>query len=271
MLSNIITSGISVSIANVLTNPIDTIKTRLQLQKIKEQHSKKGIWQTGVQIVRNEGVVYLYNGVGASVVRGLVFGGLRMGMYEPIKTALFKESTATLSEKIIAGSLSGGGAALVSSPLEMIKTNLQSSNRTRNSMDVVRQIYSKHGLTGMWAGSVPGIIRSCLLTASQCATYDEVKNTLISKAEFKDGVLLHLMASMTSGILTTTVTNPIDVVKTHMFVSRGEYTGLLDCFKSIAKNDGFQGFMKGWTATYARLGPQTVIMFVVTEQLKKYI
>jgi hypothetical protein len=32
---------------------------------------------------------------------------------------------------------------------------------------------------------------------------------------------------------------------------------------------GLAGFWRGWLANYARLGPQTVVTFLVVEQLRK--
>lgn len=66
-------------------------------------------------------------------------------------------------------------------------------------------------------------VRASLLTASQCATYDEAKQLLLARSGLPDSLLLHLMASMATGLVTTTVTNPADVVKTRMFV--GEQGG----------------------------------------------
>ena len=36
----------------------------------------------------------------------------------------------------------------------------------------------------------------------------------------------------------------------------------------ILRNDGPKGFFKGWVANFARLGPQTVITFIVCERLR---
>mgnify|MGYP001981999411 CR=1 FL=1 len=37
----------------------------------------------------------------------------------------------------------------------------------------------------------------------------------------------------------------------------------------MVRRQGPRGFMRGWTANYLRLGPQTVITFVALEQLRK--
>ena len=64
--------------------------------------------------------------------------------------------------------------------------------------------------------------RAAVLTASQCATYDEVKQTLIKFTGAGDNFGTHLASSMITGLVTTTATAPVDVVKTHMFVGKPE-------------------------------------------------
>ena len=46
------------------------------------------------------------------------------------------------------------------------------------------------------------------------------------------------------------------------------YSGPLHCAKEIIKTEGMRGLFKGWTANYARLGPQTTVIFVVMEQIR---
>lgn len=53
-----------------------------------------------------------------------------------------------------------------------------------------------------------------------------------------------------------------------MFVRGPEAGGPLACAAELLRREGPGGLMKGWSANYARLGPQTVITFVVAEQLR---
>lgn len=73
---------------------------------------------------------------------------------------------------------------------------------------------------------------------------------------WSDGAHVHLAASLVAGLVSTTACNPVDVIKTNMFVSGSRYSGPGDCLRSILAAEGPRGLMKGWTANYARLGPQ---------------
>lgn len=48
-----------------------------------------------------------------------------------------------------------------------------------------------------------------------------------------------------------------------------KYTGPIQCATDIIKHEGARGLFKGWTANYVRLGPQTTVIFVVMEQLRR--
>lgn len=50
-----------------------------------------------------------------------------------------------------------------------------------------------------------------------------MKRGVVGATGWGDGVALHLTSSMIAGLVTTTITNPIDVIKTRMFV--GEWAG----------------------------------------------
>ena len=134
--------------------------------------------------------------------------------------------------------------------------------------------------------------RSAVLTASQCATYDEVKRVIGEYTGMRDGVLLHFTASMLAGLVTTTATNPVDMVKTQLYMDAGGgdgagvtkgagkggaggglrpgLAGAFDALSMIVRKEGVAGLMRGWSANYVRLGPQTVITFVALEKFRAY-
>lgn len=61
---------------------------------------------------------------------------------------------------------------------------------------------------------------------------------------------------------------PLHPGRPALLVGGSEYAGPLDCVAQVYRTQGLAGFMRGWTANYARLGPQTMITFVAAEQLR---
>lgn len=83
-----------------------------------------------------------------------------------------------------------------------------------------------------------------------------------------DGTLTHVAASMLTGLVTTTATAPVDVIKTHMYMHGGRFRGPVHCAAAIVAAEGPGALLKGWVANYARLGPQTLLTFVAVEQMR---
>lgn len=83
----------------------------------------------------------------------------------------------------------------------------------------------------------------------------------------KEGLSAHLGAAMTAGLVTTTVSTPADLVKSVVMNSKPRLQ-ILECVRYIFNKEGIRGFMRGWTANYARLGPHTLITVVTYENLR---
>lgn len=78
------------SIVQICTIPLDTAKVRLQLQKTSlggdaaALPKYRGLLGTVGTIAREEGLAALWKGVIPGLHRQCLFGGLRIGMYEPV-------------------------------------------------------------------------------------------------------------------------------------------------------------------------------------------
>ena len=211
-----------------------------------------------------------------------------------------------MSTKVVAGCASGAFAAALLNPTELIKTRLMADERARGRGEggpgggarvgpyqVMRAVINEKGVAGLWRGSAMSMTRSAVLTASQCATYDEVKRVVTRWTGLSDGVATHFVASMLAGLVTTTATNPVDMIKTQLYMDaspggespggespgggggrskggrfRPGLAGAADAFVAVWRRDGPRGLMRGWGANYLRLGPQTVITFVALEKFR---
>ncbi|GLC72922.1 hypothetical protein PLESTF_001310000 [Pleodorina starrii] len=178
VITELYTSGISVGTANTATNPLDVIKVRLQLARNQLAPGVKppGMVATGLGVVRNEGVAALWSGLGPSLARGFFFGGARLGLYTPIKTIICGETAKpTLEMKVLSGSLSGGLAAAVTSPIELIKTRLQAAGRDptaqKTSMGVIRTVVAQDGVAGLWKGAMPGLVSGAWAWGCGCRAF----------------------------------------------------------------------------------------------------
>ena len=126
---------------------------------------------------------------------------------------------------------------------------------------------------GFYTGFRPCLIRALLLNATQLSTYDSIKHELLDRNYFEEGKSLHFISSFVAGIAVALTTSPFDVVKTRtMNVSptNPKYTGMLDCFQKLLRTEGPLGLYKGVNSQWLRMGPLTMIQFMVWEQFRVY-
>jgi solute carrier family 25 uncoupling protein 8/9 len=277
LVPNVCISGVSVACATATTNPIDVVKVRMQaLNTTNAKNANNNMLQTFRLVFRERGVGGFYVGLTPSLVRATTYGGLRLGLYDPIRRNLASNSEFfgggdenRVTTKLLAGGCSGALAAFTLNPTELVKTRRMKGD----SWQTIRTQVARDGVSSLWRGSSMAASRAALLTASQVAAYGEVKRLWIQMVpNAKDDWMAHVGASAAAGLITTATTNPVDVVKTRMFISgEGKKLSAKEAAMEVVREYGaLRGAMRGFTANYIRLGPQTMVTFVVAEELRKW-
>ncbi|KAG2697255.1 hypothetical protein I3843_07G097200 [Carya illinoinensis] len=269
------TSGLSVAVATGVTHPLDVLKVRLQMQLVGQRGPLTGMGKLFFQVLKNEGTRSMYLGLAPALTRSVLYGGLRLGLYEPSKNVCnWAFGSTNILVKIASGAFSGGIATALTNPVEVLKVRLQMNpNLRRGPIGELQRIISEEGIRALWKGVGPAMSRAAALTASQLATYDESKRILIRRTPLEEGFPLHLIASMVAGIVSTFITAPMDMIKTRLMLQRqskevGSYKSGFHCAYQVLRTEGPRGLYKGGLAIFARLGPQTTITFILCEKLR---
>ncbi|CAN0877266.1 Mitochondrial uncoupling protein 4 [Linum grandiflorum] len=286
--------GIASIIAGCSTHPLDLIKVRMQLQgesSISAIHLRAppsvGPVAVGMNILRSEGVAALFSGVSATVLRQTLYSTTRMGLYDVLKTKWTNPQTGNmpLVSKITAGLIAGGIGAAVGNPADVAMVRMQADGRLplaqrRNYssvVDAIGRMSKQEGVCSLWRGSSLTVNRAMIVTASQLASYDQIKEYILEKGVMADGLGTHVTASFAAGFVASVASNPVDVIKTrvmNMTVEAGKaapYSGALDCAIKTVKAEGPMALYKGFIPTISRQGPFTVVLFVTLEQVRKLL
>ena len=268
-------------IAEIATIPIDTVKVRLQIQSkqvgdVAPKYS--GFLGTAKTITSEEGFGALYNGLTAGLQRQVVFAGLRIGLYVPVRTLIAGElkpgENPTIGTKILAAMATGTLGICVANPTDLVKVRLQSQRGAdplkpklyNGTIDCYRKTYAAGGIAGFWTGIIPNILRNSVINAAEIASYDQYKQMILQYTGMKDSMPLHIICATMAGFTACIFGSPFDVTKTRMMA--GKYTGVVDCVSSTFKSEGFGAFYKGFTPNFLRLASWNVTMFVTYEQIK---
>ncbi|KAF9682476.1 hypothetical protein SADUNF_Sadunf05G0112900 [Salix dunnii] len=309
--------GIASIVAGSSTHPLDLIKVRMQLQgenlpNPQQVHSLRpayafnsaaiphnsvhapppplprvGPISVGVRIFQSEGVAALFSGISATVLRQTLYSTTRMGLYDVFKQKWTNPDTGNmpLMSKITAGLIAGGIGAAVGNPADVAMVRMQADGRLpvpqrRNYngvIDAITRMSKQEGVASLWRGSSLTVNRAMIVTASQLASYDQIKEMILENGVMRDGLGTHVMASFAAGFVASVASNPVDVIKTrvmNMKVEPGKvapYSGAIDCAMKTVKAEGMMALYKGFIPTISRQGPFTVVLFVTLEQVRNLL
>lgn len=285
-LEQVVLAGVSNALAGGVTNPVDVVKVRLQMDGAGLGAAQKyqGVADCARSLVREEGLSSLYRGLSASLCRDLSYSGIRMGLYEPTKQALGATDPAhtPLYLKITSGALTGAFGSILANPFDLVKVRMQTACRPpyASVLAALREISQEgSGLKGLWRGSGPTVQRAALLTASQVPSYDHVKHAVVDSGYVQEGYLCHFGCSMVAGVVAATVTSPVDLVKSRVMTqpvnpitgSGTLYSGTVDCFRKVVRSEGATALFKGFHGQWLRIGPHTTISLMAFEHLRQLV
>lgn len=212
-------SGGVCAIVSAGLNPFDVTKIRLQNQVGGVCPTKKydGLLKGAQKIFRDEGFRGLAKGIEPSMLREISYSSVRMGAYEPIRVMLSDDTDPTMTSpaiKFLSALISGGVGAAMANPFDLVKTQFQAtlpgqSLMYKSTFTAIPAIFKTHGFSGLYKGWVVTSARAAVLTSAQLGSYDTIKNNiLIGIFHMENGFALHLAASLSAGIITTTAANP---------------------------------------------------------------
>lgn len=301
--------GLSAMTVTSILNPADLLKTRLQTMSPAE-YKQRGIINCARDIVQREGGLWALWKVGLTVsaARSLMYSGLRMGLYDPVRDfmshVLLKGDSrdAGVMIKAWAGLCTGMLGSAIVNPLDVIKIRAQSvqggvasasvasvtssvaASSSLNTTGIpqhsgmvqtfVHILKNEGVINGLYKGTMVTMIRAGALTAAQLSSYDHAKymlSTYFPNVFAREKTTTHFTCAFIAGIFATYSCVPFDVVKTRYMNDRGkaEFSGLVDCVVKIAKKEGIKGFYRATFATWLRLGPFILMSLPMYEAFRK--
>lgn len=275
--------------ASAVSNPLDIIKVRQQLRTQTPGSLSNNFWTIGLEMARSEGILSLMKGFSASMLREIVYSGLRLGSYEYFKDSIYNASKGSLSRegiglKVAAATIASSIGSALANPADLVKVRMQAyypdGSPYRNMRHAFATIWHEgtearsastisSGVQALYRGVNPTTVRGVVLSVSQICSYDQVKQSLKSRHLMEEGIALHFVASMFAGLFCSITSNPVDVVKVRLMNDKArEFHGVSDCVKSIIRREGFLAFYKGFGMCWARLGTHTILTFVIFERIR---
>ncbi|KAH9913694.1 dicarboxylic acid transporter [Epithele typhae] len=263
--------GVAATIAASITHPLDLTKVRLQAT------GDKRMVDSIKKTVRTAGVRGLFDGISGTWFRQLTYSICRFWAYDESKKLIGADNKSPPWKLAMAGCMAGGIAGFVGNPGEILMVRMQGDFAKppekrlnyKNAIDGLFRMVREEGASSLSRGVGPNVFRAVLMNASQLASYDFFKSSLLASGYFQDNIYLHTTASFAAGTVATTVCSPADVLKSRIMSASGaEGKSTMQMIRTSMKNEGAMFMFKGWLPAWTRLQPTTMLIFITLEQLK---
>eukprot|EP00069_Balaena_mysticetus_P011891 bmy_00311T0 len=256
-------------------------------QQISAEKQYKGIIDCVVRIPKEQGVLSFWRGNLANVIRYFPTQALNFAFKDKYKQ-IFLGGVDRHKQfwRYFAGNLASGGAAGATSlcfvyPLDFARTRLAAdvgkgaAQREFTGLgNCLTKIFKSDGLRGLYQGfnvSVQGII---IYRAAYFGVYDTAKGMLPDPKNVH--IIVSWMIAQTVTAVAGLVSYPFDTVRRRMMMQSGRkgadimYSGTVDCWRKIAKDEGPKAFFKGaWSNVLRGMGGAFVL--VLYDEIKKYV
>ncbi|KGL81905.1 Peroxisomal membrane protein PMP34, partial [Tinamus guttatus] len=184
--------GVVAGVVNVLlTTPLWVVNTRLKLQGAKFRNEDivptnyKGIVDAFHQIIRDEGVLALWNGTFPSLL--LVFNpAIQFMFYEGFKRKLLKKQLQLTSlDAFVIGAIAKAVATTLTYPLQTVQSILRYQQITncyfsrtlgslKNVLYLLQQRVRRFGLMGLYKGLEAKLLQTVLTAALMFLVYEKL-------------------------------------------------------------------------------------------------
>nr|KAF6360671.1 solute carrier family 25 member 5 [Myotis myotis] len=240
--------GVAAAISKTAVAPIERVKLLLQVQHASKQITAdkqyKGIIDCVVRIPKEQGVLSFWRGNLANVIRYFPTQALNFAFKDKYK-------------QIFLGGVDKAGA----------------EREFKGLGDCLVKIYKSDGLRGLYQGfnvSVQGII---IYRAAYFGVYDTAKGMLPDPKNTH--IFISWMIAQSVTAVAGLTSYPFDTVRRRMMMQSGRkgsdimYTGTLDCWRKIARDEGGKAFFKGaWSNVLRGMGGAFVL--VLYDEIKKF-
>lgn len=271
--------GISGCLATCVVQPIDMIKTQIQLAS-EGGAAKLSPISVARNFIAENGFKALYRGLDSALLRQVLYTTTRFGIFYSLNDSIKKKNKgkpASIFQKIGAALTAGGIGAAFANPADLILIRMQADSRLpveqrRNYSSVfngISRIISEEGVVSLWRGAGPTILRAMVLNIFMLAPFEEFKERL--KNLIPDVKQRTIVSACIASFMGSFSSLPFDNCKTKIqkMTKNADgsypYKGLGDCMLKTIKNEGPYRLWVGFPTFYVRIGPHVILSLLMND------
>ena len=262
--------------ASFFCHPLDVVRVQMQVSQYSGTMDAIG------SIAQRGGVVGLYAGISAAWLRQFTYGAGRLGIYSYLldrdKMSRPEGELPSFGAKVLMGTVAGAMGAAIGSPAELALVRMGADSSIADpalrrgytsSIDCVIRVAREEGVTALWTGVTPTIVRAAFLNSSLLAITSQLKPEVASRTGWQQTDVKNMFIStFVASFFATACSQPFDVVKSRIqqASSPTAYAGMLDCMRQSVAAEGATVLWRGFTPAFIKLAPFSIISLTLLEK-----
>lgn len=235
-----------------------------------------GTWEGLVKISRNEGITSLWRGLSPTLFMAIPSTVIYFVGYEQLRSVVNNDAAWA---PLLCGGLARTASATVISPIELLRTRLQSAtHQGRNASDTfadvtkgIKDMVRTQGFRTLWRGLDLTLWRDVPFSAVYWLGYERTKRAMIDVG-VASPFLQSFLAGGISGTFAAFLTTPFDVAKTKKQIveKQGAEESMWKLMRQIKAEEGVKGLWRGLVPRCLKVSPACAIMISSYELGKKF-
>jgi len=279
---NFVSGGFAGVASRTITSPLDVVKI---LAQVGTKGTEGGMISTFKNLYAEEGMKAFWKGNGIACVRLFPYNAVQFASFNQLKLWLSDEKgRLSAMNAMLAGSLGGIAATVVTYPTDMVKTRLtvshadKSKAKYRGMFDAFRVIAKEEGMLAFYKGMSTSVIGVIPFAGGTFMSY-EVLDRAWNKPKDKMTPLENFINGCLAAAFAQTFSFPFDTIRKKLQAQSKtvstemrpdvEFNGMFDAFVKTVKKNGILGLWRGTSANLAKVAPYAGLMFMAFEACKR--
>lgn len=268
LLPKIINGGIAGIIGVSCVFPLDLVKTRLQNQQVKPNGEKmySSMLDCFKKTYKVEGYFGMYRGSAVNILLITPEKAIKLAANDFFRYHLTtKDGKLPITRQMAAGGLAGLCQIVVTTPMELLKIQMQDAGRIAaqakeagksvpktSATQIAMELLKTKGITGLYKGTGATMLRDVSFSVVYFPLFATLNDLGPRKADGSGEAVFwcSFLSGCAAGSLAALAVNPFDVIKTRLQAlkkAEGEmqFEGVGDCIRKTLSKEGPQAFFKG--------------------------
>lgn len=271
--TSLVAGAIAGALAKTTIAPLD--RTKINFQISNKPYSARAAVNFLIKTLRTEGLLSLWRGNSATMVRIIPYSAVQFTAHEQWKRILgingFEREKPGLN--FLAGSLAGITSQGTTYPLDLMRARMAVTQKAeyRTLRQIFVRIYVEEGILAYYRGFPATLLGVIPYAGCSFFTYDLLRNLLTVYTVAIPGFSTSLICGGIAGMIAQTSSYPLDIVRRRMQTSaiKGQhYHTIRSTVMKIYKEEGLMAFYKGLSMNWVK-GPIAVgISFATNDTIR---